>query len=797
MLKQSCAGINQVAHAEKHSISPVICLLVALLLICGHSAIARVSFHTEYLRIDLSPAGSIQSIYDLVHSKEYLAESQPCGLLSVRLFDGGTEQPTAVTFSEDNNLLTLTYGQTDITAVIRISQKKTHINFELVSIEPAEKVERILWGPYPTTIKETVGETVGVVRNNDYAIGIQALNVKTLGRASGRNFGSILQLHCRNRSLPRIDTVWGHENVKIPACKDYTMSGSKIALFGCPVEMALETIGKIELAEGLPHPMLDGQWAKVSPTATASYLIMDFAESNIDQALKCTKKAGLRYLYHQEPFETWGHFKLKSTLFPDGIESLRRCVEKAEKVNVRLGVHTLSNFITPNDAYVTPVPDKRLARTGSSTLTAAADEKAAEIAIAAPDCFNNTDRNWMHTVVIDDELIRYGSISEEPPWKLLNCNRGAFGTKAAAHTAGCDVGKLMDHPYKVFHSNLDMQHEIALNIADLFNKTCLKQISFDGLEGCFSSGHGDYARMLMVKQWFDNLEHTDIISDASNPGHFSWHIHTRMNWGEPWYGGFRESQQSYRLKNQKYFQRNFMPPMLGWFHMKETTSLDDVEWLLARAAGFDAGFALCTGLPVLQKNGAGDAILAAVNNWETARHAKAFSQQQRQRMQDPTAEFHLEPAGHRQWKLYPVYVSPALKHSKLDLQPGQPTSAQLKFNNPHGKQPLRFVLKVLSGDTAQNTVVSNPVFELDRSYRLAFDVTLKQNQYLVCDGTEQAKVYDNNWNLLKTVDADSAVPQVAEGKHTIEFDCGFSSDSSQGILLHFKTIGKPELIKDR
>ena len=32
---------------------------------------------------------------------------------------------------------------------------------------------------------------------------------------------------------------------------------------------------------------------------------------------------------------------------------------------VRLGVHTLSNFITPNDPYVTPKPDPRLARIGN------------------------------------------------------------------------------------------------------------------------------------------------------------------------------------------------------------------------------------------------------------------------------------------------------------------------------------------------------------------------------------------------------------------------------------------------
>jgi hypothetical protein len=85
-----------------------------------------------------------------------------------------------------------------------------------------------------------------------------------------------------------------------------------------------------------------------------------------------------------------------------------------------------------------------------------------------------------------------------------------------------------------------------------------------------------------------------VINDASNPGHCFWCIYTRMNWGEPWHARFRESQTEYRLKNQDCFRRSVMPCMLGWFNMTRQTRREDVEWLLARAAGFDAGFALNT-----------------------------------------------------------------------------------------------------------------------------------------------------------------------------------------------------------
>ena len=57
---------------------------------------------------------------------------------------------------------------------------------------------------------------------------------------------------------------------------------------------ALATIGRIELAEGLPHPMLDGEWAKTARGATAAYLIVGFGEDSIDEAIDVGEGAGIR-----------------------------------------------------------------------------------------------------------------------------------------------------------------------------------------------------------------------------------------------------------------------------------------------------------------------------------------------------------------------------------------------------------------------------------------------------------------------------------------------------------------------
>jgi len=124
-------------------------------------------------------------------------------------------------------------------------------------------------------------------------------------------------------------------------------------------------------------------------------------------------------------------------------------------------------------------------------------------------------------------------------------------------------------------------------------------IDFDGLEGMRSTGLGEYGQALFVQTFWDALApvlRDGFISAASNPGHWTWHIHTRFNWGEPWYAGFRESQAVYRLKNQDYFRRNFLPPMLGWFALRKKTTADDIAWLLNLADTHRAGFALADSL---------------------------------------------------------------------------------------------------------------------------------------------------------------------------------------------------------
>ena len=784
-----------------------------------------IELETDLFKMSIDRHGLLRGFMDKKTGTNYLEENTAAPLLSIRI-NQEIMIPASADFDKGNQIVLLSF-QEDIRAKIKVESKETHFTFELVDISDSDDIELIVWGPYPTTINKVIGETVGVVRGEEYAIGIQALNIKTLGgypwnendhlpqidifdseknydMATGRRgvlysveaakpteFGSTLQAYCRNRFRDRIIKNWEHEKFMAPALEDGGIIGSKIALFGCPVDRTLDTIGAIEIAEDLPHPQIDGQWGKKAPLASAAYMILNFSEGDIDRALDITRKAGLRYVYHSDPFETWGHFKLKEQYFPKGIPSLKRCVEKAKAVGIDVGIHTLSNFITTNDPYVTPVPDDRLAIIGSSSLTQDVDSKQKDITIEAPDFFNQFKRNFLKTVVIGHELIQYSGVSEQAPWTLLDCQRGAFGTTASTHTKGDKISKLADHGYKVFLTNAELSITVAKNIADLFNKTGLRQISFDGLEGNHSTGLGNYGEVLFTKTWYDSLDE-DIkrhyIADASRSGHYFWHIFTRMNWGEPWYAGFRESQTEYRLRNQAYFQRNFMPGMLGWFKMTSETSLEDIEWMLARSAAFDAGYAFYSDYKSIEGNGFSEEILGLLGQWERARISGAFNQEQKRRMEDINNEFHLTPFNEKEWKLFQVY-SYKFKHGNEEKKAGEPLSSTFAFENPADEQPMHFIL------SAADRRIQDIRLEVDNSKFVELNITLQPGQALKYTGGDRAVIYSKTWQRQKEIEIDADTLTLSRGSHSLSFNCKFPEKKDSDVKLELRFLGRPEAVR--
>ncbi|MEN8228116.1 MAG: hypothetical protein ABFS38_08180 [Bacteroidota bacterium] len=784
-----------------------------------------INYEMKDWELTINSKGQIIHILNKNSHEDYCVDDTKSALISLKL-DSTILFPVKADVSNGTELITF-YFENGIQADVRVKIKDKYLTFELFSISDDSLIDAVIWGPYHVRINESIGETIGIVQNNKFTLGLQALNLKTLGgypwndndhlpqldifeqdnfedlgkgkrgvlysveAAKPTDFGSSLQAYTRNRKKERIIENWRHDQYLASSYDDGGIVGSKIALFGCKTDSTLHTIGLIEKEEGLPHPVINGEWIKTSPIINSSYLIMDFNEKNIEACLKYSIKSGFGYLYHGHPFESWGHFSLIKSKFPNGWDGMKECVRKAEAQGIFIGTHTLTNFINTNDSYVTPVPDHRLAKVGSSTIVQNIDDAQTEIEIENPIFFNQFKNNNLQSVVIDEEVIRYGSVTENAPWILKDCIRGAFGTRASDHLKGSKINKLADHGYKVFLGDVSLNKELAENIADFMNQTGVRMLDFDGLEGTHSTGMGNYGEVLFAQQWYDHLNSNiknHFLLGASRPGHYFWHIYSRMNWGEPWYAGFRESQTEYRLLNQKYFKRNLMPGMLGWFKMTSSTSVEDIEWLMTRSAAYNAGFAFVTDLVTLAENGNTEEIFSILNTWETARLNGIFTEDQMRKMQDLSTEFHLEK-NDQNVLLFTQKYSYKFQHEKKIRQPGEPLFSTFNFENLSNKQPLNFII------TAVHSDLSNISIEINNHKTTELSISLKKGQTIKYRGNENAIIYDQNWNVINTVPINRRSFIMEKGNQSITFDCIFQkSDEEAMARIEFILYDLPDKI---
>ena len=814
---------------SSHHHSPLRTLFIGCLffLLTGFTIDNPIVFDLKNWTLSFDQRGRIVGMVDKNTGVDYAVAAEQSPLVALKC-DSLVLKPVRAVFLPKKLEIELFFDQ-KIKVNVRVLPKSKYITFEIASVVNESRVDALIWGPYATTLQKSIGETIGIVQGDQFTLGIQALNLKTLGgypwndndhlpqmdifrqkdynnmerdpdngwvlysveAAKPTVFGSTLQAFTRNRSRARVISNLSHPRFTAPAYPDGGLVGSKIALFGCKTAETLATIGEIEQNEGLPHPTINGQWVKTTPVINSSYLIMDFTEANMDQCLEYSKKTGFNYLYHGHPFASWGHYPLLKDQFPNGLDGMKKCVEKAESQGVFIGTHTLTNFINTSDPYVSPVPDPRLARVGASRLVRPIDATQTEIEVESPDFFNQMENNNLRSVVVGTEIIRYGTVSEQAPWVLKDCQRGAFGTTAAAHAKADTIAKLMDHGYKVFLGNADLNREIAENVADFMNYTGVRMLDFDGLEGTHSTGMGNYGEVLFAAQWHnrlnDNLKNHFLLG-ASRSGHYFWHYYSRMNWGEPWYAGFRESQTEYRLKNQKYFKRNLMPGMLGWFKMTNATSTEDIEWLMARSAGFDAGFAFVTDLKTIGENRQSDRIFEIMNIWEKARLSGVFSPVQKGKMQNLAYEFHLEkdPAGHL---LLTRIHATTFYHAYKVRQPGEPLFSTFSVDNNSGEQPMCLILTALNGD------VSGIELEIDQYKTIALPLPIPKGQTLKVEANGAAVLYDAFWQKIGEANVAPTVLKMSNGKHTLQVNGVFSNaDNNAQLKVEVRFAEMPERV---
>jgi len=778
------------------------------------------TFKTSFTEITLDETGFISSIK--ADGKEILLKSEKSPLVSL-LAENNIMEPAKAEMKDDTVTVFFEGGRE---VCIKVVESDVCVTFEAVKVP--EDADALMFGPVFVTIDEVVGDIIGVCQGEEAAFGIQTLNIKTVqgvpqeyagalkeklkykpenteisvggfaetARAAARvEGGAVLQFSCRRRDRTEYREVNGVKDCLVLPVKgeDAMIKGAKIAVFACTQRDALERIGEIEVEQGLPHPIIEGEWGKISRGSMRSYLISGFYEDDVDFVIEKAKIAGFKYIYHDGPFQSWGHFTWNEDGFPGGDEQIKEIVEKCKENGILMGAHTLTNFLNTNDAYVTPVPSEHLLKQGQLYLIEDIDETQTDILIQKSHYFDTP--LTLNAMQCENELISFGSFEEKDGCYLLkNCRRGEFETVKSSHKKEAPLYKLWDYPYNTLFPDLELQDEFSDRIIELFNKTGLSQISFDGLEGCDYTGQDEYAHTRFSVRCFNGWDHT-VINDASGLHHFTWHMNTRMNWGEPWGEAMRTGQVEYRIKNQHFFRRNLFPRMLGWFLIRlaekkfECSTLEDLEWALSESAGFDAGYGMTIGVPTLHLHGQMDKLLSAIKYWDTLRLADAFTEEQKEELKNPATEWHLEKEDENIYLLYPMEISKPYTCNLAEMQPGQPGGSDWSVTNIMEEG---FSIRLYNEGEGS---IKNPAFKTAGG-TIKFSCTVGENQYLLYSFDGKAELTNKNFAPIENVGVSGAAA-LPKGTSALAFSCERAKYETPEISVRFITRGSPERIVNK
>jgi hypothetical protein len=393
-------------------------------------------------------------------------------------------------------------------------------------------------------------------------------------------------------------------------------------------------------------------------------------------------------------------------------------------------------------------------------------------------------RSDLNSVIIGDEIVRYMSVSKEAPYKLSGCTRGAFGTTKSAHKDKDMVSRLVDYPYHVFFPDFQLQKEVAKNIADFINETGADQMDFDGHEGTYASGMGDLGFCSFADEVFRQVKHP-VVFGSSRSNHYFWHINNYLNWGEPWYGSMRESQTDYRIDNQKYLQDNYMPNMLGWFLITPNSTPDDIDWMLARAAGFNAGYALVVRQDALANKNM-PRIIEQINLWTEAQKKKMFSHEQIEWLKNPSNEVRLSKKDNNYY--LESFHKFAFEHKAKVVQPGEPTTSNFSFVNSKEKQRPQITITAHGEDGT----IANPIIEIDNAFRLEIPVTLAAGESLALNETNVASIYNSKGKFIRQIELSNQLPVLETGTHSLSFEAGMDANASVKAVITVKLSEKME-----
>ncbi len=598
------------------------------------SAGPDIGLEIDTVRLAISSAGLLREFRSKPSGKDYAVAGTPVSVLHAVC--RGVATPLH-SLTREGDVIRAQFLDPEVRATLRVSPRKHHLLFEVLDVQPAGVEELTL--RLPVRRLAAVGGAFNATYDDQFGVCLLGVTENT-DQQTVSHGADVLSLAVRCTSR-------------------HGMTGARFALVAANRDQFEPAIMEAERENGLPCPMLEGKWARSSEPVRRSYLFMvDAKESNIDRIIEYAKLGnfGTIIFLKDNWLATHGHFRINTNNFPDGIASLKRAVAKIHAAGLGAGVHAFGPSISPNDPYITPQPDDRLASIACPPLAEAVDEKATVLVlIGEPSLPPKTPRNDAfpgYHIRIHDELIRYQSLELGPTPRLVGCQRGALGTKAAPHAQGAPIkGLLSMWDFFLVDPDSTLADELTTHFAAVFNECDFDLVYFDASDGIDDAYLDRWYYLNKLHLGYYRKFKKDVLYQTSNGtgSDLVWHIVPRSASADG-HGDLKKYLDE-RLPGMQGMAANFTRPDVGWYYMFDEVRPDQIEYVCAKTIGLDGSISIETSLATMDQHARARQMIEMVGRYEQCRLARVFPESVREQLREPGQDFKLLGDGHG-WRLY-------------------------------------------------------------------------------------------------------------------------------------------------
>lgn len=644
---------------------PMLLLIAITLGSLAHGA--PITLETSRFRYEISETGRNLALVDRVTNTNLLVEGGDTPVCTLQR-GGVTWESSAITVRDDH--WEIAFGDSGVTAVLRPTLHDAYLTLEVVSVSGDLDQLNFLYLP------------LDPARHHDApACTTLALSLQT-------------QVH----ELP------GPMNTPMAtAHARFGIVGARVALIVAPAADLRHILQQVMERENVPRSPLGGPWALDAEINRGSYLIDtegELGEESVGDWIELAHNLGMRQIdLHTGKSMRFGDLVPNPERYPNGPAGVRNTVDRLHEAGLAAGLHTYAFFVAKDSRWVSPVPDRRLATSARFTLaeditTDSTTFTVAESTVEISTVTGFQIRNSV-TLRIDDELIVFSGVNQEAPFGFTQCERGAWGTKRAAHAKGAEVVQLKEC-FGLFVPDGDstLFTEVAARTAEVYNESGFDMIYLDALDGAdiLAGGlNGWYYAAKFVQELNARLERPALF-EMSTMTHHIWAIRSRMGaWDVP-ARGTRRLTDIHVLTNRE-ATRAMMSANLGWSGIfdwnaiqPERTYPEDVEHLCAQALAGDFSLSLLVGFtPASWERSANVRRLGAIiQRYETVRMNRLLPETilEQVRTDDGDFRLHREPDG--AWTVAPRRL--------VELHPEK----SVQVENPWGPQAPSLRIEALA-----------------------------------------------------------------------------------------------------